>query len=298
MDLHLLTAFVRVVEHGSFTAAARSLSLPKSSVSRAVAKLERALGVRLLHRTTRSVSPTQVGAAYHVRVAGALAGLEEAHAEATRVQATIAGTVRVAAPGDIGQWLLAPVLARFARRHPEVRVEVLLGARVVDLVAEGVDLALRAGPVHSGSLVARRLHEMEGALFASTDYLRRCGRPRTLVDLASHACVVFRAGTAAAGWTLHGPSGVERVDVTPTVLADDYAFVHRVVVAGVGIGLLPTLLAARRGAGAELRRVLPRYRVRGPSLHLVYPARKPPRRVELLRDAIIAGLSSPSRATP
>src|SRR4051794_33379342 len=142
MDLTRVSAFVRVVHDGSFTAAARSLGLPKSSVSRSVAQLEQDLGIRLLHRTTRQLHLTDAGAAFYERAARALNDIGEATVAAADTQAELSGSVRVTAPVDLGVFALAPIVARFARKHPKIRVELGLTGRVVDLVAEGFDLAV------------------------------------------------------------------------------------------------------------------------------------------------------------
>src|SRR5258708_18325501 len=141
VDLNAVATFVRVVERGGFTSAAASLGVPKSSVSRSVKRLEQELGVRLLQRTTRRLNLTEAGRAYYESVANALAGMDEARAAITDMQDTPRGTVRVTAPPDIGAILLAPIVARFVRKYPEVRVELSLTSRFVDLVHEGIDLA-------------------------------------------------------------------------------------------------------------------------------------------------------------
>ena len=145
IDLNRIRLFVRVAEAGSFTAAARLSALPKSSVSRAVAALERDLAVQLIQRTTRRLLLTEAGRAYYESVSRALSGIDEAAAAVSELQDAPRGPVRITAPADLGQWLLAPILVRFARRYPEVHLEVSLTQRLVDLVHEGFDLALRVG---------------------------------------------------------------------------------------------------------------------------------------------------------
>src|SRR5437899_9657870 len=145
IDLNRVRLFVRVAEAGSFTGAARVAGLPKSSVSRAVAALERELAVRLIQRTTRRLQLTEAGRAYYESVSRALSGIDEAAAAVSALQDTPRGQLRITAPPDLGQWLLAPTIARFAMRYPDVQVEVSLTQRLVDLVHEGLDLALRVG---------------------------------------------------------------------------------------------------------------------------------------------------------
>src|SRR5258706_15126102 len=207
MDLNRIRLFVRVAEAGSFTAAARIVGLPKSSVSRGVAALERDLGVRLIQRTTRRLHLTEAGRAYYESVSRALSGVEEAAAAVSELQDAPSGPVRLTAPLDLGLWLLAPSVARFAERYREVRLDVALTQRVVDLVREGVDLALRAGKLADTGLVARPLGLVRAGLFASRRYLKRKGRPHSVRELAEHDCVLFRANGGRAGRDLVGPAG-------------------------------------------------------------------------------------------
>ena len=164
MDLNRAATFVKVVDEGGFTAAARALSLPKSSVSRAVALFEEELGVLLLRRSTRKVELTEAGRLFYDSASRLLAGLEEAQAAVTDLQGALRGMVRVTAPPDAGVWILGPVVARFLERHPCVQLDVVLTGRVVDLVAEGIDFALRAAVVTDQSLIARRLTPRDSAL--------------------------------------------------------------------------------------------------------------------------------------
>ncbi|MGO9829888.1 MAG: LysR substrate-binding domain-containing protein [Myxococcaceae bacterium] len=290
-NLNHVSVFVRVVETGSFTSAASALGLPKSSVSRSVARLEGELGVRLLQRTTRSVHLTDAGHAYYERVARALSGLEEAQAAVSDMQAKPRGTVRVTAAVDVGVNVVAGLVARFLREHPDIHVEMVLTGRLVNLVDEGVDLAVRAGKLDDSSLVARRVGTVEGRLLASPGYLRRRGTPKAVAELARQDCVLFRARRGQSTWELTGPKGVERVDVSGRVSADDYAFVRQMLLAGGGIGLVPWTTCAQDLERGRLVRVLEDYAAPGGALHVVYPSsRYVPQRVALLRDFLVKGL--------
>lgn len=292
MDFNRIAIFVRVVEEQGFTAAAKVLGLPKSSVSRSVALLEAALGARLLHRSTRSVTLTEAGTAFYAQASRGLAGVAEAAAVVADLQAVVRGSIRITAPVDIGAWMLEPVIARFVRRHPAVHLDVVLTGRVVNLVEEGFDLALRAGPLRDGALIARKIGMVESSLHASPRYLARVGTPVTPGDLRKHRCVLFRPGGSSAGWTLKGPSGDEVVDVKGPITVDELSFARRAVLAGVGVGLLPTFLCARDVERGRLVRVLPAHVAPGPPLHLVYPsARYLPHRVGVFRDFLVAELA-------
>ena len=291
LDLHRVAVFVKVVEEGGFTAAAKVLGLPKSSVSRAVSLLEEELGARLLRRTTRSVAPTEAGAAFYERASRGLAEIDEAREAVVDLEAEIRGPVRITTSVDAGV-MLSPFIASFIELHPAVQVEVVLTGRVVDLIEEGFDLALRLGPMRDERLVAKRLPSITAAVYGSPAYLARHGAPTTVEELASHRCVLFRA-RGRASWTMMGPAGEERVEVSGAVSVDDFAFAVQMVAAGAGLGLLPTFVAER----APIERVLRDHSAPGAPMHLVHAAgRYLPRRVVALRDHLLAALEREPRA--
>lgn len=292
MDLNRVSAFVRVVQDGSFTSAARALGLPKSSVSRSVAQLEQDLGVRLLHRTTRKIALTVAGSAFFERVSRALGDIDEATSAASDMQAALRGTVRVTAPVDFAAAVLAPIVTRFVREHPTIQVDLSLSGRVVDLVTEGFDLAVRAGPLRDSSLVVRRVGILESALYATPKYLERGGAPKKVEDLATHVCVLFRAQGGRQEVTLDGPRGESRaVTLNGPIACDDLSFAKRAVLAHGGIGLLPRFLCAREEGTGRLVRLLPEWRVEGAVLSVVYPtARFVPQRVVVFREHVLAEL--------
>ena len=295
MDLNHVAVFARVVELGSFTAAAKQLGLPKSSVSRSIVRLEDELGVRLLQRTTRTLHLTEAGQAYYERVRVSLTGLEEAASAATNLSAELRGTVRMSAPANLGTLALGELIARFVRKYPLVHIELSLSSRFVDLVAEGFDLALRAGKLADSSLVARKIGSDYLGIFASPAYLRRRGRPKTLADLTEHDCVLFRGTHGKSDWLLSGPQGEERVTVRGPLNVDEMAFAQEAVSAGLGIALLPMFgvrLAAARGALPLPARLLPEYSGGGASLSIVSPsARFESASVTAFRDFLVRELT-------
>lgn len=299
MDLNRAATFVKVVEEGGFTAAARALELPKSSVSRSIALFEEELGVLLLRRSTRRVELTEAGRLFYDRAAHALAGLEDAQAAVADLQGSLRGTVRVTAPADAGVWILGPLVARFVEENAGMHVDVLLTSRVVDLVAEGVDFALRASKVTDTSLVARRLAPRDTGLFAAPRYVAKHGTPSRPAELSAHDCVIFRADHGRAQWLLSGPRGDEVVEVRGRITADDFVFVHQATVCGLGIGLMPKFLAAKSVERGELVPVLPTYQGFRGTWHLVYPsARYLPRRAVAFRDLLLAELGAPATGAP
>lgn len=295
LDLDAMSAFARVVSVGSFTAAARELGLPKSSVSRTVARLEEQLGVRLLQRTTRRLHLTDAGQAYFAEIEPALRQLNDANRAAVRLGKEPRGVIRVTAPVDLGALALADIIAAFVRKYPRIHVDLSLSAKHVDLIAEGFDLAVRAASrMDDSSLVARKVGSTALGLYASPDYLKRRGEPTTLAALAEHDCILFRGKNGRATWQLQGPQGEESLEVKGPVNVDEMLFVREAVQAGIGIGRLPTFpLNDKCALGPQPIRVLPRYSVGGAGLYVVTSSlRNLPARVTLFRDALISELSA------
>lgn len=284
MDLNRAATFVRVVEAGSFTAAAGALHLPPSSVSRAVAKLEHELDVTLLERTTRKLSLTDAGRAYFERAREAVAGLDEAGALAVDAAREPQGLVRIAAPPEMGGHLAA-VLAELLGRHPKLSIDVTFTARGAELVGTQVDIAIVVGQLEDSALIVKKLGTTSHRLFASQAYIDRRGKPRTLAELARHACVLYRGQRV---WELHGPKGKEKIDVSGPVSGDHLSFVYEAVLLGHGIGLLPSFLAMRPPA---LVPILPTLGASGGLHSLVHPSRHMPQRVRLVRDFLTEKLA-------
>jgi DNA-binding transcriptional LysR family regulator len=299
VDLNLVAVFLRVVELQSFTAAAESLGLPKSSVSRSVSRLEESLGVQLLRRTTRAVSLTEAGTTYVREASAALAALEDAHAALSQLDRRPQGPVRITAPSDLGTLVLAEIGTRFVRRNPGITLEFLLTSRVVNLVDEGVDLAVRAGPLRDSSLRARRVKGLEAKLVAAPSYLGDHPAPSSVTELGQHDCVLFRPRRGRSEWALVGPDGPERVEVRGPVGADDFTFVREAALAGAGIALVPTLLCEPDVARGRLVRILPAHGTAPSPLHVVWPAaRHVPQRVQLVRDWLVSSLGPFSEGGP
>jgi len=276
IDLNLLRTFAVAHETGSFSAAAKRLRVPRSTVSRAVTALEEATGALLFHRTTRKVTSTRAGAALFDRIEPWLVRLEAAARDIPEASRLPGGTLRITAPADLGEVLLAEAVARYGARYPDTRVEVALGPRVVDLAKEGFDMALRfaRGPLPGAGFVTRRLGKVAFALFASPVYLARRGTPRALAELASHDVVAIGGASGA----LPGK---------PRVVCDDKAYARALLRAGGGIGLLPTYLAADDVADGRLVRVLPSHEVESGAVYLVLPSnRHVPSRVTAFRDLL------------
>jgi len=290
VKLKQLQLFARLVEAGSFTRAAHALSVTRSSASRELKQLEAEVGVRLLHRTTRSLKVTDAGRAYYERVRVGLGWLERAGDAISRQGHEPRGPVRVTAPPHLGAPLVE-ALARFMPAHPMIRIELSLSSSVVDLVQEGFDIAIRVGRLRDSSLVARPVGSETLGLFASQDYIRRRGAPRTPAELSRHELILFRSPTGGHVWrdslSLGSGSRVQRVAIRGRLELDEILFVRDAAAAGVGIGVIPLLLSRVPG----LVRVMPRHVISATPVFVVTPSQKfTPERVTLLRDHLVAAL--------
>ena len=272
MDLNATLVFTRVVQDGSFSAAARQLGMPKSTVSRKVAELERRLGARLLQRTTRTLSLTDAGRAYFQRAVRAIAEAEEAELAVTRMQQTPRGLLRVTMPLSFGH--LGALVASFLERCPEVQVDLVCTDRVVDLVEEGFDVAVRAGRLSDSTLVARRLGVLQNIAVASPAFLERCGVPRAPEDLEHFDCAVFGVGGAGGRWEVRNGEKTVSVPVRARLVVNDMDFLHAAALAGRAITLLPAGRCAADLKQDRLRRVLPAWCSPDVPVHAVYPSRR------------------------
>jgi DNA-binding transcriptional LysR family regulator len=269
VDLNELLVFARVVQGGSLTAAASALGMPKSTVSRKLAELEARLGARLLQRTTRTLSLTDVGRAYYEHCARVLAEVEEAEQAITRLQATPRGALRVTAPLAFN--LLGPVVSTFLERYPEVELELVCTDRRVDLVEERFDVGIRAGPMADSSLVSRRLGALCRVLVAAPSLLKRVGVLRGPTELEHHDCLVFGAATEGTQWKLsHGSEQVE-LHVRARLVVNDYELLQQAARAGSGFALLPEWACAGDLKTGTLKRVLPDWSTPEIPVHAVYP---------------------------
>ncbi len=290
LKLKQLELFARLVEAGSFTRAAHALGMTRSSASRELKQLEAEVGVRLLHRTTRSLKVTDAGRAYYERVRVALGWLESAGTAITRQGHEPRGPVRMTAPPHLGAPLVE-ALGRFMDAHPMIHVQLSLSSSVVDLVQEGFDIAIRVGRLRDSSLVARPVGSEMLGLFASQEYVRRHGAPRTPAELARHEVILFRSPTGGHVWrdslSLGSAGRVQRVRIKGRLELDEILFVRDAVAAGIGIGVIPVLLSRLPG----LQRVLPRQVISATPVFVVTPSQRfTPERVTLLRDHLVAEL--------
>lgn len=254
MDLNGAMTFVRVVQAGSFSAAAKNLKMPVSTVSTKIARLEDELKVSLLRRTTRKLHLTEAGERFFAHAARAISELQEAQSAISTDHGEPQGSLTITATVDLGTSILPDLVSEFLRLYPKVKIELLLTDRVVDLVGEGVDLGIRAGHLEDSSLVSRKLGMTHFEAYASPSYIKKQGTPKKPQDLEKHECLVFSISRDSATWVLQQGNKVAEIDVNSRFAANNLASLHRMVLNGQGIGLLPSFLCT---ADVEAGRLVP-----------------------------------------
>jgi DNA-binding transcriptional LysR family regulator len=269
-----MRTFVAVVDSGSFVRAADALHLSKTAVSRLIGDLESRLGTRLLHRTTRKLSLTTEGDVFYERCRQLLAGVEEAEAELSAHAGEAVGQLRINVPVSFGLLHLAPLWPAFIAMHPKVALEVTLADRVVDLVDEGYDLAVRIARLQTSTLISRQLTSTRLILCASPDYLRRHGTPEHPSDLARHSVLSYTLLASGDQWDFLGPQGAVSVKVQPRMRTNSGDTCCAAAAQHQGIVLQPSFLAGPYLASGALVEILPQYRSLELGVYAVYPSRK------------------------
>jgi len=267
-----IRAFTKVVQHGSFAAAARELRLSRSAVSKYVIDLEQELGVQLLVRTTRSASPTLNGQAYYERGMAILADLEEADLAVTRLQAEPRGILRMNAPMSFGTLHLGRAIADFMERYPQLQIQLVLSDQQIDPVQEGYDLTLRIADLPSSSLIARKIAPAARVICAAPTYLGRRGTPQHPDELRHHDCLAYGHLATGNQWKLTGPDGDHWIPIPWTLCSNNAEVLRDAAVKGRGIALLPTFIAGADLQQGSLRSILTEYKAPEISVCAIYPA--------------------------
>ncbi|HEX5059392.1 MAG TPA: LysR substrate-binding domain-containing protein [Kofleriaceae bacterium] len=284
-----MRVFVRVAQRASFAAAARELRLSPAAVTKQVAALEARVGARLLDRTTRRVAMTEAGRVYLERCLECLQTFDDADASVSELSVAPRGQLRISAPVDMHSQL-PPVLAEFARTYPDVRIDLQLSNRAIDLVDEGFDLAIRAAPMLDGRHVARPLADLRLGVYASPQYLRAHGRPRKPADLARHRALVFVEPRLRNTWMFERDGKQTSVEVNATITGNSGDVLREMTTAGLGVFMAPSMVVDRAVAARQLERVLREWTVLPkPKLWAVYPHRRfLPAKVRLFVEALRA----------
>lgn len=306
-----LEVFVRVHQEGSISAAARALHMSQTMATKHLTALEARLGARLLHRSTRRVTLTEIGRRYLDTAERVLADIQESETEVTAAHLSVQGLLRINAPVSFGIRSLAPLLAEFSQLYPEVTVDLGLNDRYVDLAEEGWDVAIRIGTLPSSALIARRLAPCQTILCASPGYLERYGTPATVKDLATHNCLGYTLSRSIGADTwVFGEGGKIKIRIKGTLRANSGDALLAAAAAGLGLIILPRFLAAEAlaaGRVVEVNLSEPSPEIGG--IYAVYPSdRRPPAKVRAFVDFMAARMakegatpgrrSKPTRTTP
>ena len=290
-DIINLETFAAVVDAGGFSRAAERMETTPGAVSRRIAALEQRLGLRLFNRTTRALNLTEAGEHYYRDVSAILQALGDAEDRVSHLSESPSGDLRVAAPMSFAVRALAPLLPGFRARYPELRLSLDLDDRMIDIVAAGVDLALRIGPLGDSSLVARRIAEFERVFCAAPAYLDRRGRPETPADLRRHDCLHYSNVGVREEWSLSGPDGMEIIEVQGPLCANNGDLLRRAAIGGMGICSLPEFIVTEDLAAGRLERVLADHHTPRLVLAAVWPSRRfVPAKVRAFVDYLVDAL--------
>ena len=287
-DLNLMAIFARVVEAGSFAEAARRMATSRSAISKAVAKLEKELGARLLNRTTRYLSLTEIGASVSEHCTRMLSEAEQARKLVDSLTTAPRGLLRVSASVAFGTLHIAPALAVFLSRYPEIRIDLTITDRWVDLAEEGYDVAIRVTGAPPPNWVARKLAPVRRKLCATPGYFDQRGVPQSPADLVQHNCLDYTRSGEQGHWRFTGPDGDISVPVTGPLHVDDDEALSQAVLGGLGIGLLPTFIIGKDLQSGKLQAALSEYIPVEQHVYAMYlPTRHLPSKVRVFIDFLL-----------
>lgn len=291
-QLSAMRVFVRVVQTGSFSATGRELNTTQTTISKKVAALEKTLGVKLLTRSSRDHALTDVGAEYYEKCVAILGELDEAEANARSQVASPKGVIRVAAPVAFGRLVIAPIIAEFFSLYPEIKVDLAQSDRHVDLISEGVDVAIRARKLEDSSLIARHLFENPMLLVASPEYLALHGEPKEPMELKRHNCLVYTMLKTLNNWHFDRDDKQFSVPVSGNFQSDNGDVILEVALAGLGFAQLPIWMVGEHLKSGRLKQVLPDYKAQTLPFNAIYPQnRYVPLKVRCFVDFIKLKLS-------
>lgn len=269
-----MRVFVEVAERGSFTGAAERLNLSRGQVSKAIAQLERHFKARLLNRTTRKVSLSEVGRSYYERSKTVLEDMAEIENLTAQQTTEPEGRLFIGAPTSFGVLHLSRLLPRFLKRYPKVQVDIQLADRLIDIVAEGYDLVIRIAPMEDSSLIARKIAPCRGVFCASPEYLKTYGEPQTPFDLKKHNCLIYSNTKNPGQWVFTGEKGIEAVKVNGSLIADNGEILLEAAIAGLGVILSPTFIAGSAIKAGRLQLILQDYCPPSLDVYALYPSRR------------------------
>ena len=286
-----LEIFARVVTAGSMSAAGRELDLSPAVVSKRISHLETRLGTRLFHRTTRQLQLTETGRGFYERVVQILATVQEAEAFVSSGHERAGGSLKITAPTGFSRMHIAPYLGKFLKQYPDLSIEIIATDNILDIVREGIDVAIRLSELDDSSMVAKRLAPCRRLFCATPEYLKEHGTPRTLADLSKHKIIVENNTT----WRLQGPEGITSLRLSGEIKTNSSEIVHQALLAGCGIALRPTWQVRDELLSQKLVHILPQYReAPGVAVYAIYPDKQYiPARLRVFVD-FLAGIYGPA----
>jgi len=296
MDVANLYLFAEVIRQRSFSAVAKTRGIAPSSVSRSIRALEKEVGIRLFHRTTRQIMPTEAGLRYYERITSVLEELELAQQLASDHDSLPKGTLKITAPRVFGELYLIPLLPKFNQYYPDVSFEIVLSDGFTDLVQEGIDIAIRAGKLQDSNYIARQLLPMNFFITASPDYLAKMGTPSLPEHIAQHNCLIFPRAGHNPNWLFKTADKIEEVAVQAKILVTQSSAIKKLTLAGMGLSLLPDWLVSRDIASGKLVQLFDDKQVTATNydsaVWLLYPSRDYlPLKVKVFNEFILKHFS-------
>ena len=274
IDKNAMALYVKVVENNSFSRAAQREGVPVSTVSRKISGLEKALGVRLLERSTRKLRMTEIGQDYYERCRRGLEEFETANLLVTDQQAEVSGRLRLSVPPSLSEMVIIPLIAAFQALYPKAIVNCLVTDRQVNHIEDGIDISLRVGDLKDSSLVARRLLRYRSVLVASPGYLARAGAPNHPNELSLHALIAFSRWHPIVTWELENNGETQKINVQPRIAINDYTGVQSAVISGLGISEIPSILCGKELQAGRLLEVMPDWHFSPVTLSAIYPSNR------------------------
>ena len=288
IDKNAMALYVKVVENNSFSKAAQREGVPVSTVSRKISELEKALGVRLLERSTRRLRMTEIGQDYYERCRRGLEEFEAANLMVSDQQAEVSGRLRLSVPPSLSEVVVIPLIEAFQALYPNAIVNCLVTDRHVNHIEDGIDISLRVGDLKDSSLVARRLLRYRSVLVASPRYLERAGAPSHPNELPLHALVAFSRWEPTVTWRLENNGETHNITVQPRIAINDYAGVQSAVIDSLGISEIPSIICGQRLQDGSFVEVMPEWQFAPVTLSAIYPSnRNLSRLVRLFRDLCV-----------
>ena len=288
IDKNAMALYVKVVENNSFSKAAQREGVPVSTVSRKISELEKALGVRLLERSTRRLRMTEIGQDYYERCRRGLEEFEAANLMVSDQQAEVSGRLRLSVPPSLSEVVVIPLIEAFQALYPNAIVNCLVTDRHVNHIEDGIDISLRVGELKDSSLVARRLLRYRSVLVASPRYLERAGAPSHPNELPLHALVAFSRWEPTVTWRLENNGETHNITVQPRIAINDYAGVQSAVIDSLGISEVPSIICGQRLQDGSFVEVMPEWQFAPVTLSAIYPSnRNLSRLVRLFRDLCV-----------